>query len=74
MSLSLEDFSRRDKTGNWQCKTLVLSDHNMVRHSLICEYFEKTMKGIFDVETQLRYMMESSKHWCNANKQFRGGL
>ena len=63
---------RNDRSGAWKYKCLILPDNTLVEHSLMRGYFESAMKGIYDVETQIKAMMRRSKHWHNANKQFKG--
>lgn len=55
----------------WQFRELVISDTQEVYHAILYGYFEDAMKEVYEAETLVRFLMETSKNYVNANKQFR---
>ena len=64
------DKGRIDTSGEWLHGRLVLDDQ-LVLQSVIYNYIDEVNIAICYVEAHIIQMMESSKHWCKANKQFK---
>ncbi len=55
----------------WKYKQLVL-DENTVLHAVFSQYINEAIASIIEIETEVRYMCESSAHWAKAQKEYKG--
>ncbi len=54
----------------WNYRQLVIED-NLVLFAVEGGYISGVLDSILTIETSINYMMQSSRFWCAANKQFK---
>jgi hypothetical protein len=68
--VSSEARLRRDQSGDWLPMQFV-AEVEILMGAGIYNYAEPALESIANVELAILHAMESSKHWCKANKQFK---
>ena len=62
---------RIDKTGDWQFHKLAVGESPEFAKSVIDHTLHLSCAAVSTIETNVKYMMQSSKEYVKANKQFK---
>ena len=62
---------RIDKTGDWQFHKLAVGNSPEFAKSVIDNTLHLSCAAVSTIETNVKYMMQSSKEYVKANKQFK---